>query len=66
LRLNQERYREQVGTATEVIDAQTLLTKTRVNYFNALYDHQLAKAQMLWAIGAINELLPAGNRTHAP
>ncbi|MBW1991442.1 MAG: TolC family protein, partial [Deltaproteobacteria bacterium] len=27
LRLNQERYREQVGTATEVIDAQTLLTK---------------------------------------
>ena len=66
LRLNQERYKEQVGTATEVIDAQTLLTKTRVNYFNALYDHQLAKAQMLWAIGAINELLPAESRTHAP
>jgi|UniRef100_A0A7C3SLL3 TolC family type I secretion outer membrane protein len=56
LRLNQERYREQVGTATEVIDAQTLLTKARVNYFNAHYDHQMAKAQMLWAVGGINGL----------
>jgi outer membrane protein TolC len=60
LRLNEERYKEQVGTATEVIDAQTLLTRTRVNYTNALYDHQMAKAQLLWAIGAINELLPEG------
>jgi TolC family type I secretion outer membrane protein len=57
LRLNQERYREQVGTATDVIDAQTLLTKTRVNFFNARYDHQMAKAHLLWAVGAINELL---------
>jgi len=60
LRLNEERYKEQVGTATDVIDAQTLLTKTRVNYTNALYDHQMAKAQLLWAMGAINELLPEG------
>lgn len=58
LRLNQERYREQVGTATEVLDALTLLTKSRVNFFNARYDHQLAKAQLLWAVGGINELLP--------
>jgi outer membrane protein len=66
LRLNQERYKEQVGTATEVIDAQTLLTRTRVNYFNARYDHQLAKAQLLWAVGAINELLPREATRHAP
>jgi outer membrane protein len=59
LRLNEERYREQVGTATEVIDAQTLLTKTRVNYVTALYDHQMAKAQLLWAVGGINDLLAA-------
>ncbi len=57
LRLNEERYKEQVGTATEVIDAQTLLTRARVNFFNARYDHQMAKAQLLWAVGAINELL---------
>lgn len=66
LRLNEERYKEQVGTATEVIDAQTLLTKTRVNYFNALYDHQMAKAQLLWAMGAINDLLPQEPAPHGP
>lgn len=58
LRLNEERYRESVGTATDVIDAETLLTRTRVNYWTAVYDHQMAKAQMLWAIGSIAELLP--------
>lgn len=64
LRLNRERYREQVGTATNVVDAVTLLTKTRVNFFNARYDHQLAKAQFLWAVGAINDLLPQGESGH--
>ncbi len=66
LRLNEERYKEQVGTATDVIDAQTLLTRTRVNYYNALYDHQMAKAQLLWAMGAINELLPQEPPQNAP
>ena len=66
LRLNRERYQEQVGTATNVVDASTLLTKTRVNYFNARYDHQLAKAQFLWALGAINNLMPQGETRNAP
>jgi outer membrane protein len=66
LRLNEERYKEQVGTATDVIDAQTLLTRTRVNYYTALYDHQMAKSQLLWAIGAINDLLPQEKSAHAP
>jgi outer membrane protein len=61
LRLNEERYKEQVGTATDVIDAQTLLTRVRVNYNNAVYDHQVQKAQMLRAIGRINDLAPAGD-----
>ncbi len=65
LRLNEERYKEQVGTATDVIDAQTLLTKTRVNYYTALYDHQMAKAQMLWAMGGINELFAKENAANA-
>ena len=64
LRLNRERYREQVGTATAVVDAVTLLTRTRVNFYNARYDHQLAKAQFLWAMGAINDLLPQGESRH--
>jgi outer membrane protein len=66
LRLNQERYREQVGTATDVIDAQTLLTRARVNYFSAHYDHQMAKAQMLWAVGGINELASREGQGHVP
>jgi len=67
LRLNEERYKEGVGTATDVIDADTLLTRTRVNYWTAVYDHQMAKAQMLWAIGGINELLPQENQPrHVP
>jgi outer membrane protein len=67
LRLNEERYKESVGTATDVIDANTLLTRTRVNYWTAVYDHQMAKAQMLWAIGGINELLPMEKQApHVP
>jgi outer membrane protein TolC len=58
LRLNEERYKEAVGTATDVIDADTLLTRTLVNYWTAVYDHQMAKAQLLWTMGAINALLP--------
>ena len=61
LRLNEERYKEAVGTATDVIDAETLLTRTRVNYYTALYDHQMAKAELLWSMGAINVLLPPEN-----
>ncbi|OGP69512.1 MAG: hypothetical protein A2Y80_06130 [Deltaproteobacteria bacterium RBG_13_58_19] len=66
LRLNEERYKEKVGTATDVIDAQTLLTKTRVNFFNARYDHQIAKAQMLWAVGYINDLFSKEEQQNGP
>jgi outer membrane protein len=55
-----------VGTATDVIDAETLVTRTRVNYYSALYDHQMAKSQLMWAIGGINELLPQELPNHAP
>lgn len=58
LRLNEEKYKEAVGTATDVIDADTLLIRTRVNYWTAVYDHQMAKAELLWSMGAINALLP--------
>jgi outer membrane protein len=51
LRVSQERYRAQVTTSTEVLDAQTLLTQARTNYYNALYDHNLAKAKLLRALG---------------
>ncbi len=51
LRVNKERYKVQVGTTTDVLDAQTLLTQARTNYYRALYDHNLAKARLLRALG---------------
>ncbi len=51
LRVNNERYKAQVTTITEVLDAQTLLTQARVNYYKALYSHNLAKARLQRALG---------------
>jgi len=51
LRVNNERYKAQVTTITEVLDAQTLLTQARVNYYRALYSHNLARASLLRALG---------------
>ena len=50
-RINTERYREQVGTATEVIDAQTLLTKARSDRHNALGDFSISRARLERAMG---------------
>jgi outer membrane protein TolC len=51
LRVNNERYKAQVTTITEVLDAQTLLTQARVNYYKALYSHNLASARLQRALG---------------
>ena len=51
LRVSQERYKAQVSTSTEVLDAQRYLTRARVNYFNALFDYHLARARLLRAMG---------------
>jgi len=50
-RINTERYREQVGTATDVIDAQTLLTKSRSDHANALSDCAIQQARLERAMG---------------
>ncbi len=51
LRVSEERYKAQVTTITEVLDAQTRLTQARVNYFRSLYDRSLARARLLRAMG---------------
>jgi outer membrane protein len=53
LRINQDRYREQVGTATEVLDAQTLLTQTRTDLARAQFDYQVAMARVQRAAGSL-------------
>ncbi len=50
-RMSEERYKEQVATSTEVLDAQTLLTKTQTNYFNALSAFNTSKAELDRAMG---------------
>ena len=53
LRINQERYKERVGTATEVLDAQTLVTQAKSDYHRAYYEHQTATARLKHAIGEL-------------
>ena len=50
-RINQERFKEQVATTTDVLIAQTLLSDTLTNYFNALYDFKIAKATLYRTMG---------------
>jgi outer membrane protein TolC len=50
-RINKERYKEQIATSTDVLDAQTLLSRTMTNYYKALYDFKIAKASIYKAIG---------------
>ena len=50
-RINQERYKEQVATSTEVLDALTLLDRAQVNYYTALSDFNIARARLQKATG---------------
>jgi outer membrane protein len=52
-RINAERFKEQVATTTEVLDAQTLLTQAQSNYFNALSDYNIARARLDRAMGVV-------------
>ncbi|MDY6932693.1 MAG: TolC family protein [Spirochaetota bacterium] len=51
LRSSKERYHNKLTTSTEVLDAQTLLTQARMNYYNSLYDYNLAIAKLKHAMG---------------
>jgi len=51
LRINRVRYTEGVGTATEVLDAVTLLSVAETNYFRSVYDLGKSEISVLYAIG---------------
>ena len=53
LRINQDRYREQVGTATEVLDAETLLTQARTDLARAQFAYRVALARVRHAVGTL-------------
>ena len=54
-RINTARYQAQLGTSTELLDSETLLTTARTNHFNALFDFQMAVIRLKWAEGTISE-----------
>jgi outer membrane protein len=51
LRINRTKYEEGVGTATDVLDAVTLLTVAETNYYRAVYDLGKAQAAILYSMG---------------
>jgi outer membrane protein len=51
LRITRDRYIEKVGTATDVVDATTLLTQTRTDYYQSIYDLEVAAARVKRATG---------------
>lgn len=53
LRINNDRYQAQIGTATEAIDAQTLLSQAKSDHYQALFDYQVARARLQRAAGAL-------------
>ena len=52
-RISEERYKERVATSTEVLDAQTLLTRAKSQYANALGDYNINLAKLQRAMGVI-------------
>jgi outer membrane protein len=52
-RISEERYKERIATSTEVLEAQTLLTKAKSEYANALGDYNINYARLQRAMGTI-------------
>ena len=53
LRITRDRYQNLVGTATDVIDAQTLLTQIRTDNYRAVFDYEVAIARVKKAMGGL-------------
>lgn len=52
-RINEERYKEQVSTSTDVLDALTLLTRAKSDYTTALGDYNINQARLERAMGMV-------------
>lgn len=50
-KIAQVKYDEGVGTNLEVMDAQEKLTESQTNFFTALYNYNVSKAQLDKAMG---------------
>jgi len=52
-RITEEQYKESITTSTEVLDAQTLLDQSQVNYYSALSNYNIAIARLERAMGIL-------------
>jgi outer membrane protein TolC len=52
-RINESRYKAQLSTTTDVLDAQTRLSTARINYYNALYNYRISLMKLAWATGTL-------------
>ncbi len=53
LRLVEVGYREGTNTQLEMLDAQSALTQARVNYYQSIYNHNVAKLDLQKAMGTL-------------
>jgi outer membrane protein len=53
LRVAQDRYQQQVGTNTEVLDAETLRVQAYTNWYNSTYQAVLAGLRLRRAVGSL-------------
>lgn len=68
-RISEERYQQNISTSTVVLEAQTLLTKAKSEYANALGDYNINYARLQRAMGTIwgaEERNYAGNAGESP
>ncbi|MBI4652370.1 TolC family protein [Candidatus Desantisbacteria bacterium] len=50
-RMTEDKYKENLITNTEVLNAHSMLITANINYYSALYDYQLALADLKKAMG---------------
>ncbi len=51
LRLINNKYRQNMASSTDVVDAETALSQAQGNYYSAIYDCHTALARLLGAVG---------------
>jgi outer membrane protein len=55
LRIVRERYKSGLTIITELLNSETALSRARLEHLQALYDLQLARAELKWAAGILHE-----------
>lgn len=53
-KLTNLRYKNHIGTSTDILDARTLLTQAEMNYYNSIYGYAKALEKLAFSIGKDN------------